>query len=111
MKIKDRRIILWVVGGLLGLAIAVALGWSIYDQIKNPGQEPVPMEALTNEPEARRSLLDPKTKATCALCFDTECMDSSICGGSGCVCIKRGMELMGFCASLNAIPPGYEVAP
>lgn len=44
-------------------------------------------------------------------CFDMECMSSSICGGSSCVCIKRGTELMGYCASLNAVPEGYTVAP
>lgn len=37
----------------------------------------------------------------CALCFDMECYNSSMCGGSGCVCFKKGMDLSGFCGSIE----------
>jgi hypothetical protein len=45
------------------------------------------------------------------LCFDAECASSAFCGGSGCVCIKRPMDLTGYCADVSAVPAGYEVAP
>lgn len=95
-------------GIVFGIVCAALLAWSVYDQVKNPGQEPVPIEDL--QPQSRRSVLDPDTKAECAMCFDMQCMNSSICGGSGCFCFKRGMDLWGSCASINAQPPGSYIA-
>jgi hypothetical protein len=39
-------------------------------------------------------------KAKCAWCYSGTCYDSSICG-SGCVCVKRGLDLSGECASFD----------
>jgi hypothetical protein len=40
------------------------------------------------------------SNGNCAFCFDSECYSSSSCG-SGCICIKRGMDMTGYCASIN----------
>lgn len=39
-------------------------------------------------------------QAECAWCYSGDCINNSICG-SGCVCIKRGFETFGYCASIN----------
>lgn len=49
---------------------------------------------------ALQSAVEP-APAKCAFCFETSCFDSSMCGGPGCVCIKRGMDLQGFCGSID----------
>jgi hypothetical protein len=55
----------------------------------------------------------PVTRAAtpAALCFDTPCMSSSFCGGQGCVCIKRPLDVQGYCASIDAKPEGAVVLP
>ena len=40
-------------------------------------------------------------KAECQLCFTGTCYNSSMCGGTGCVCLKFGMDLQGKCANIN----------
>lgn len=42
-------------------------------------------------------------KAKCAYCtFSGVCYDSAICGG-GCFCMKRGLDLSGYCYSIGAM--------
>jgi hypothetical protein len=51
-------------------------------------------------------LLAPRT-APCATCWTGECWNSASCG-YGCVCLKRGMDLSGYCYSAEArvrVPP------
>lgn len=36
----------------------------------------------------------------CAFCFTGRCLDSSICG-SGCVCVKFGLDQWGRCATIE----------
>lgn len=37
-------------------------------------------------------------KAHCAWCYTGKCMNNSICG-TGCVCLKKGMDFWGECYS------------
>jgi hypothetical protein len=39
--------------------------------------------------------------AHCTYCSTLPCYNHGMCGGGGCVCIKRGLDLEGYCASLN----------
>lgn len=39
--------------------------------------------------------------AKCALCFDSDCYSSNECGGDGCVCLRKPMEMTGRCFSLD----------
>jgi len=38
------------------------------------------------------------TQARCAYCYTGECYSSSMCG-DGCTCLKRGLDLQGYCYS------------
>lgn len=40
------------------------------------------------------------SRARCSWCFQGDCYNSSICG-SGCVCLKRGLDLSGYCYGVN----------
>ena len=42
--------------------------------------------------------LPPLPKARCAYCYVGECYNSSMCG-DGCTCLKRGLDLQGYCYS------------
>ena len=46
------------------------------------------------------ALLALATPAQCAWCSTLPCLSSATCGGK-CVCVKRGLDLDGFCASVN----------
>lgn len=39
--------------------------------------------------------------AYCFSCWDTTCLDSAMCGGDDCVCIRTNMGEMGYCASIG----------
>ena len=43
------------------------------------------------------SLIGAEKKAYCATCFTFTCYNTSGCGGTSCVCMKRGMDLAGEC--------------
>lgn len=42
--------------------------------------------------------------AECAWCYSGPCYNHSICG-SGCFCLKRGLEIDGICYSLDYADP------
>lgn len=37
-------------------------------------------------------------RAECVFCYSGPCYNSSICNG-GCVCLKRGLDVSGYCYS------------
>ena len=49
-----------------------------------------------------------------AFCPDIKCLNNTECG-PGCVCLKRGMDASGECASIDAVPQlveaGYRAVP
>lgn len=49
------------------------------------------------------AFMAPAPAAECAYCYSGECYSSSICG-SGCVCLKRGLDVHGYCYSQGATP-------
>lgn len=57
--------------------------------------------AFTGDAQKPDYILVEEDPKPCALCFDMQCMNSSICGGSGCVCFKKGMDLWGYCGSID----------
>lgn len=42
----------------------------------------------------------PTNKAHCAACFTNPCISAAFCG-RGCSCMKKGMETMGECVSID----------
>lgn len=47
--------------------------------------------------------------AKCAYCFSGQCISSANCG-SGCVCMKQGLDNLGYCYSSD-VGKGFTVLP
>lgn len=39
--------------------------------------------------------------ARCGMCYSGECYNNIVCG-QGCVCLKRGLDVSGYCYGSNA---------
>lgn len=40
------------------------------------------------------------SRARCTWCYSGQCWDSGICG-QGCLCLKRGLDVSGYCYGVN----------